>query len=253
MVSPAERIEVTRVPWEDHVAAMGERYTDEDHISIIAPTRYGKSFLVHQGIMPLLLNEHVLLIDVKGDDPVWNGLPAKRVTQLPSRLKRRALEWADHKNNPEKPAGWYRLVVPEEATREANRYHVYSALKTCKAEKHWVIICDEMRALTDHEPNGLNLAGAIDSVYLRGGYKQVTIIGSTQGPRWVPSTFYEQAHHLYIGQMQDVNAQRRLSEIGGDTQQLVSIVAKLNKREFLYLGPLPESGGRIMEIVKVDA
>jgi hypothetical protein len=247
------QIEVPRVAWPDHVAAMEDRYGDEDHVSIIAPTRYGKSHLVHHGLLPLLHNDHVLLIDVKGDDPVWNGIPARRVTELPTRMKRKAIEWSNRHNEPDEPPGWYRLVVPEEATRESNRYRIYKALQTCKAEKHWVIVLDETRALTDNQPNGLNLSGAVDSVYLRGGYKQVTFIAATQGPRWVPSTFYEQAHHLYIGQMQDVNAQRRLSEIGGDTQQLISIVAALNRREFLYIGPLGDKGGRVMEIVKVDA
>lgn len=251
-MEPTIKTDIPRVAWEDHRAAMIDRYTDEDHVSIIAPTRYGKSHLVHHGIMPFLHNEHVLIIDVKGDDPVWKGVPAKAITELPSQRRRKLDEWYRQKSYPELPVGWYRLIVPEESSREESRFAVYRALNMCKREQNWVIIFDELRAITDNAPNGLNLRGVVDSVYLRGGYKKVTIIGSTQGPRWVPSTFYEQPQHLYLGRIEDIEAQKRLSEIGGNVQLIRSVVANLNKREFLYVGPLQETGPRVMEIVKVD-
>jgi hypothetical protein len=112
------------------------------------------------------------------------------------------------------------------------------------------LILDEERAITDRHPQ-LGLLSYVEK-YRQRGRGRMSVIGATQAPRFVASSFYEQASHLYIARVEDKRARRRLQEIGGDTDKIDSVVSQLARHEFLYIGPLGAQGSRIMEVTKVD-
>lgn len=229
---------IARVSWESHAAYMAENWKAGEHVSIISQNGGGKSFLFMHGLAPLIEDEQLIILDVKGDDPEINSSQARKITQLPNRLQKRV-----HGDKPE--GHWYHfMAIRQSETR--------TLLDAAYREGHMSLYFDEARALTDKTP-GLGLSAQIDALWLRGRSREITVIAGTQAPRFVPSSFYEQARHLYIGTLLDRRAQQRLEEIGGNSDAVKAVVAGLALYEFLYIGKLQEDGTRTMEIVKVPA
>jgi hypothetical protein len=206
------------------------------HVSIIAPNGNGKTYLELNGLLPALRDEQVVFLDVKGWDTEINRHRLRRIRRLPTRIER---NWRD-------TAPYARHYV----FRANDSVETAKLLEKCYAEGGWTIVLDEERAITDRHPS-LGLNAQIEKYRLR-GRGRVCLIAGTQAPRWVASSFYEQAHHLYIARIEDKRARRRLQEIGGNSEVIDSVVANLGRYEYLYIGPLQEDGRRIMEVTKVD-
>lgn len=99
----------------------------------------------------------------------------------------------------------------------------------------WVINLDELRIMSDK----LGLRSHIETFYIAGRSRGITMIGSTQAPRYVPSEFYDQATWHIFGPVRDVKTLRRVGEIGGDTASIMDVVPQLDRErhEFYVLGP----------------
>lgn len=235
-VAPSDTLSIPRVGWDEHHARMVDNWTIDEtpHVSIIAPTGNGKTVLVMDGLMKALRDEKVAYLDVKGWDKEINRHALHHVRRFPTRVERR---W---KYGNDTPQHFHFLAVDGPETDKF--------IARCYAEGQWSVILDEERAITDSHPS-LGLKGRIDQLRLR-GRGRVCVIACTQAPRWVVSSFYEQASHLYIGRIDDKRARRRLQEIGGDTDTIDEVVSGLGRYEYLYIGPLAEDGRRIMEVTK---
>jgi hypothetical protein len=229
---------VPYVPWAEHHRAMVDNWTIEDtpHVSMIAPTGSGKTILMTRGLMPALTDEQVLYFDVKGWDENINRLHMRRVRRFPTKFER-------NMRDTEPQAKWY-------VYRANDSVDTGQMMERAYAEGGWTMILDEERAMTDRHPN-LGLMPLIEKYRMR-GRGRVSVISATQAPRFVASSFYEQASHLYIARVEDKRARRRLQEIGGDTDKIDQVVSQLARHEFLYIGPLGAQGSRIMEVTKVD-
>jgi hypothetical protein len=217
---------------------MVDAWTLEDtpHVSIIAPTGSGKSVLITRGLMPALTDEQVLYVDAKGWDRVINSFGMRRIKRFPTRIER-------NMRDAKKPQGrWYHYIAKDNVDTARMMERAY-------AEGDWTIVLDEERAITDRHPS-LGLASYIEKYRLR-GRGRIYLVAGTQAPRWVAASFYEQASHLYVAHIQDRRAQKRLTEIGGDTDKIMQTVSGLKRFEYLYIGPLNEQGERIMEVTKV--
>lgn len=198
------------------------------HISIIAPTGRGKTYLICRGLLPMLERDRrVMLFDVKGDDSELRMY--ERCSAFPSRFRRMiALSQQEH----------YRLVVTGD--RSGARNQVDQAMASAYKEGDWVLIFDETRAITDPKSPNLNLGPAVEQLWLRGRSRRVTIVAATQAPRWVPASFYEQARYIYIGRILDRRAAMRLSEIGGHTERIQQAIAQLRLYEFAFVDVVGE-------------
>ena len=236
---PQERTSdtVCRVTWQQHHAEMVQDWTLEDtpHVSIISPTGNGKTVLITQGLMPALRDEQVIFFDVKGWDGEINGVQMRRIKRFPTRVERNF-------RNKEPMSHWYLY-------RATDNVETARIISRAYQEGSFTLIFDEERAITDRHPS-LGLGSLVEMTRLR-GRGRVSVIGSTQAPRFVASSFYEQASHMYIGRIEDRRARKRLQEIGGNTDVIEGIVSRLGRYEFLYIGPLDESGSRVMEVTKV--
>lgn len=196
------------------------------HHSILGQNGAGKSHLIVFGLLPLCLHNNVLLIDNKGDDPVLNKSGARPVTQIPGRLRRTL-------DNDEARDGWYRLKVYDE--REKARDQVGTALERVYKEGNWIVILDETRALSDPRSPGLGLQPLLDRMWLRGRSRQICVIASTQAPRWVPTSFYDQCQFVWSSRIRDERAHQRIMEIGSMTRQHIPVIASVRKRRWLYM------------------
>lgn len=266
MGTPAEQLaslnrelRIDHVGWRSHIAWLRQHFHPGQHISIIVPTGGGKTYLVRRGILPglpALQHARILWVDDKGDDPESEDF-GEPITRYPlSWIQRFNRHGSQHREQPEH----YRLIVPDwEWTPDGSatqgvahaRRVVGEALNAWYKEANRaspsIEIIDETAAMTGSSPPSLNLGPLVKRGWRKLRYKAGTIIAMTQAPLGVPSEFYHQATHLYVGPILDQEQRRRLREIGGNSKAIERVVEQLRQHEFLFLG----DKGRHMHIVMV--
>lgn len=243
---PEYKRSISRWNWDDIRERVDSFWVPKKapHHSLIAQTRGGKSYLMSNGILPMVERENVLIIDVKGDDETLAGV-GKAVSKIPPRSSRTFNDWMSEGKPREH---WYRLIVKEDWTDARNQ--VGKALQTCYKEGSWNIVLDETRALTETRIPSLNLGPYVEQMWLRGGSRGICVIAATQGPRWVPRSFYEQAQFHWIGVVEDEDSQKRLREIGGMERHHLEVIKNLEKYHWVYTDRLEDE--RFRAITKVE-
>lgn len=252
--SQAPELELPRrISWSQHRAWLDHNWKAGIHVSTIAVTGDGKSYLMRHGLLPLWEDYRVLIIDSKGGrDETWQGY-GQVVHAFPeAELRRRP--------GAEPGPRIYRLVVPgyewrPEMKRDSDgvrraRAVVGQALSLVYQQGHWVLVIDETRSVTDSpEQFGLGLRGLVVNDWRMGRALDLTVLAGTQAPRYQPSEFYDQVGWLYIGPTLDGRSLDRLDEIGGDTQAIQAALPHLGEHEFLWV----RRRTREMAIVRVGS
>lgn len=225
------------IEWRDLAPRIDSMWDPENtpHHSVIGLTGAGKSFLVVNGLLSMCNDDRVLIIDTKGDDPLISRT-GKAVKTLPRTT------WKARNRKPREH--WYRLQVSD--SREEARKQVMVSLQRAYDEGEWVIVFDEIRDITDPRSPGLGLLPWVDRIYRKGRSRHVSIIASTQAPRWVPSSFYDQASFAWIGRLRDEQRQKRLLEIGGLAKSELPVIAQLRRRQWLLAADNGEFFARTM-------
>lgn len=198
--------------------------TDASHHVIIGQTRCGKSRLITRGILELRPDDRTLILDVKGDDPVWEGF-GKPVTSLP----------AGFGGDGQGPSGMrYRLVI-DMTNREAAQDTVRNVLEQIMAEGRCIVVIDECRAITDHLKNGgLGLAGPVESLLMRGGGRGASLIIAAQDTAYVPPTMRTQGAFRWAGHVPNRTVQKKVAEMMGFTARDAAVLLRVKPRQFLY-------------------
>ncbi len=194
-----------------------------------------------RGLLPLCNWDRVLFIDVKGYDKTLRGV-GKPVRHIPkvTRAVRQMMRDDEPRSN------WYRLVTYDnfEAAREQVRYN----FERIWQEGDWVLVIDELRAITDIRPPGLNLYPEWERFMLRGGSKGIPVINATQEPRWVRGSFYTQFSFGWISKIEDEASQKRLSEIGS-SKALLPHIQRVPRHNWIYTDNLEDE--RFLALTKV--
>lgn len=226
---------IPRVSWEahqDYVVAHWD-YEHNPHVTVISPTGGGKTSLLRCGLLPMLANDQVMVIDSKGWDKEINGAGLRRVRRFPPRWERNALDRGEFGKH-------YQYVARDRAG-------TFQVINRCYSEGKWVLIIDELRRVCDRNPN-LGLASTMELV-ITNSRGRLILISMTQAPRWIPSTFIEQPSHLYVGHLEGKYARAKLADTGTDPEIVDRALKSLVKYEWLYIGLLQNDGRRHMEIV----
>lgn len=197
------------------------------HHSILGQNGSGKTHLIVHGLLPLCVDDKVCIIDNKGDDPVLRASGAKSVRILPRELKRATFDDGQPKS------AWYRLVVSDEYGKAQEQ--VGNALRQIYKEGNWIVVLDETRAISDPRSPGLGLQPELDRLWLRGRSRNISVIASTQAPRWVPSSFYDQCQFVWCSRIRDERAHQRVMEIGSMTRAHIPHIARIRKRRWIYM------------------
>ncbi len=218
-----------RRPWSRVRAELAELWHPGDHISIIAPTGYGKSYLGLRGLIPM--RRHVIVLDPKGGDDTLDRYGGRRITRAPTRFD--LWRYGDERG------GWKLRVNPDlrsaravfdQTMRIGWRDSRRLRKDTGEGITYYV---DETRILADK----LKMRDHLETLWIGGRSRGVSMVGATQAPRYVPSEFYDQPTFVAIGNVRDRVAVRRLAEIGGDTDLIQHVVPRLSWHEFLIVGP----------------
>ncbi|MCI4354580.1 MAG: hypothetical protein L3K06_04365 [Thermoplasmata archaeon] len=229
------REEVARLSWPEVRAHLRRHWKPGQHLSVVAPTEYGKSHLVVNGLLPLW--SYTLTLDIKQDgDPVV-AKAGRRVRHYPTRVD---LLLDEH----------HRYVLtpgyPESAAARTFGEALVAAWKAGQRERgkgSWTIYVDELRLATGNGTKadpGLGLAPALRRLWIAGRSRGLTIIGSNQAARSVPQEFYDQPKWHVFGNLRDDRVLYRISEIGtGDKNMIRATVPDLDdeRHELLITGP----------------
>jgi hypothetical protein len=198
------------------------------HHSIIAGTGGGKSFLAINGILkPMCAMDRVLIVDCKRNDKLVASV-GKPVFEIPPKT------WPTRKREP--MDAWFRLTVHDQFRNEGRgkaKLQVFNALERVYNEGDWVVYLDEIQDLGGIRQPNLGLGMHIDEVYRKGRSRNVSVIASTQAPRYVPGSFYDQASWAWIGRLADEDRRKRMREIGGLPKEAMPEVSSIQKRHFL--------------------
>lgn len=215
--------------WDRVVARLNRLWIVKkaSHHSLMGQTRSGKSYLVSKGLLPKLAKwDRVLIVDVKGDDPSLQiGRPVRRIPSKLASVRRMVEEDKPYQN-------WFRLVTYDD-WQDAHE-QVGEAYERVFNDGEWLIYHDELRAIVDPRPPGINLRPEWERFRLRGGSKGIGLIDATQEPRWVPGSFYSQSSFFWFSRIEDEVSQKRLSEIGS-SRALMPHLAGIPKRRWLYM------------------
>jgi hypothetical protein len=239
-------VQVPRVSWAEHSRWLAANWEPGRHLTVIAPTGTGKTFLSTRGIMPVLGNgERVLVID----DDAETTLPgfSIRVKRFPSKAWREY--YRARYGDRYRPV--FRLTVPEDLTLKAilaQRNLIYKTLRAAFREKDWNIFIPELTMLTDSMADyGLGLKGVVNILLRRGRRRRVSIVSETQAPRWISRYALDQPIGVYVAQVGDWDARIRLREIGGNSKALMAALGDLGEHEFIFAG----RQGRVLQRVQV--
>lgn len=185
------------------------------HWSLLVNTRGGKTTMATKGIIPVYAEAEipVLVIDSTADP---------KLKKYGSRLPRIG-----------KMTEIHRLTVSSLSRSSADE--IYSALSRAMKQGDMVVYIDEIRHVAD--PKFLGMGMAIEHIYLFGGKHGLTLGAGTQAPRWVPSSFYDQAKIHFLGRVRDDRARKRTEEISGDTYTLRELIPSLPLYHFAYVDP----------------
>lgn len=224
----ADYISVPTRSWDEVIKRVDRLWKPEfaPHHSVLGQNGAGKSHLIVFGILPLCHFDNVCIFDNKGDDPVLNASGAKPVRVLPGKM-RRTLDNNDAKD------GWFRLQVYDEVPRAQEQ--VGSTLDRIYKEGNWIVVLDETRAISDPRSPGLGLQPLLDRMWLRGRSRRICVVASTQAPRWVPTSFYDQCQFVWSSRIRDERAHQRIMEIGSMTRAHIPHIANVRKRRWLYM------------------
>lgn len=185
------------------------------HFAMLAPTRGGKTTLATKGLIPIYLEAGVpvLVVDSTADPKL-----AKYGEKIPRFGKMTEL---------------HRVSVHDLSGDSKLKLH--RALDRAYSQGDIVIYIDEIRHLSDRDYFGMQKA--LESIWLFGGKRGVTLGGATQAPRWVPSAFYDQSKAHFLFRIRDMRSRKRMEEISGDTDKLKEIVPTLPQYHFAYVNP----------------
>lgn len=96
----------------------------------------------------------------------------------------------------------------------------------------WCIVADEVRYLTEF----LRLNETYELLLLQGRSLGISVVSSTQRPKKIPLTAYDQATHLFFWRDNDEENLKRIGGLNGmDSRSIRAEVASLPRHEVLYV------------------
>jgi len=203
-------------------------YIPGEHVTILAPTQWGKTTLGYQ------LLQVTTTPDLPGVILVMK--PRDRVVQdWSDRLNYRIVRQWPPSFTVIKRAGWtlWPRHTFEPDTDDAHLHHIFRrAILDCYKRGRRVVFADEIVGLSKE----LGLEREITTVHMRGAAMGCGLWAASQRPYHAPLTSYSQAEHLFLGRDPDKRDRQRYGEIGGVDPQIVeSETMRLEKYQWLYI------------------
>jgi hypothetical protein len=202
-------------PWREFYDGLDWR--QGEHVTMIAPTGQGKTTLAREIASK---RAYVAILATKKRDSSLEGWRGFR----PRKTLHRAF-----------PRTILRPPFPTNASEihGAHKRFFSHVLTEAYSQTGWTLVCDEVRYLADT----LKLAPELETLWLQGRSLGVSVVASTQRPRYIPLSAYDQATHLFIWRDTDRSNVSRLADIGGtvDRSAIMNRIPSLPRYQFIYV------------------
>jgi hypothetical protein len=211
------------------LAAGPDGFKQGDHVTILGPTKSGKTTLALDVVE---IRDYVLGVFTKPDDPILDELAGRgwRTTKkLDIQVQDGVVVDRRVAFHPVFRSGTIREKEVRQAVacRAAFDY-VFDVGK-------WCVFVDEGVWMTQH----LGLARELQAFWYQGRTSDISLVLLAQRPAWVPRAAYSQAEHVFFFHTADRDDQKRFADLGGgvDTDAVRALVAGLERHQFLYVAP----------------
>lgn len=213
-------------------------YRAGQHVTILAPTDWGKTFL----------GQRLLAATMRPKLPALNLVIKPRDATVLAFMRdndmRRQRSWPPPPNAPwrRRPAG-YAVWPTHTGDPDRDELMLYWTMRRALLDSYRrgnrIVFCDEAAGMiNDISPpkNEPNLERYMRQLWTRGRSLGVGMWAATQRPVDVPLHAYSQAQHLFIGKDPDKRGRQRFAEIGGiDPALVLAITEKLPRWHWLYI------------------
>lgn len=208
-------------------------YQGGEHVTVLGPTGSGKTHLAYE-LLGQSVSEQLpgVVLVMKPKDTT----AAKWSQRLEFPIVR---EWPPPKAkalfSERKPRGWtvWPRFVFDPAIDDARHRELFRrVILDCYKRGNRILFADETYSLEDE----LALSAELRTVWTKGRSMECGLFAASQRPAYISKWAY-QAHHLFLSNDPDEDAQRRLSEIGAAVNpgQVRFLLPKLKRWEWLYI------------------
>lgn len=222
-------------------------YQPGEHVTILAPTNYGKTWWTNQLLTATATPDMpAIVLATKPRDTTMEQLSRQAgyriVTSYPlppgERMARQVagnrppgyIVWPRYTGDPAKDepahrATFRRAVLADYGANARRR-------RSRHAVRRVVLAVDEIYGVT----HDLKLSRELSTLWTRGRSVKVGVWGGSQRPFDVPQYAYSQPQHLFLGYTPDRRDRIRFREIGGIDPALIDeVVPALAWRQWLYI------------------
>lgn len=228
---------VPRLEWEEVADYLGEEWHAGQHVAIFAPTEGGKSHLIRYGLLPFWRRYPVLWVRFKQRDDSTADF-GTRIDRYPVlertkyRLRRRDSDaWEDDPEWYLLQLGAYRFDAAAPQDKSSAWRHARGvcgeAMDRAFREGGWVLVIDEIRAITGNRPPALDLEPTLENCLQRGRTQPITVITASQQPAWNAPSVYDQARFVALGRTLDEARFERIGQLGGDRERIEAVLPTL--------------------------
>jgi hypothetical protein len=233
-------LEVEGLDWPDFVGWFRTAWEPGDHLSVIAPTKAGKTTLVN-GL--LSMRRYVLALDPKGGDETLAALKLRRLPAWPGdrRMERLIADDEEHGRKSHYIVG---PVVQRGADLPALKKAIQESLDGAFDMGGWTVYVDELQIAADRRM--MDLSGSVAKLLVAARSKGVTFVSSFQGPSWVPSEAMRQPYWAATSYTRDTDTVGRLAEVMGRSKaEMRGVIRGLDEHVWIVIGRNPREPIRL--------
>lgn len=227
---PEEFPAVRRYTRDDFVSRVW-RYRSGEHVTILGPTKSGKTHLAYQLLERTASPEIPAMVMVmkprdKTTRKFMKGVVHREVTSWPQPPS----IWRPHK-----PPFW--IVWPRHAfDPDIDAYAHYQVFRSLILDSYKrgkrILFADETRSLERE----LGLSRELVTVWTKGRSMECGLWAASQVPKFISTEAYSQVEHVFLANIPDQRDQERFGEISGVDPYLVRhVVQQLKRHEWLYI------------------